>query len=422
MKKYLIMLTSGYPYGNSEPFIGNEIGFLSRSFDKIIILAQELSPSATVTRDIPDNAEAYNIAQKNKKIARAGDLLRGGLRIFKPSEAYKADKKRTGSSLSKRVFCEYFEKRSVRQYEESVEILSKYDLSEFDEIVIYSFWFFSVCRTGILLKDYLKGKGYNVKIFSRAHGYDLYEYINRLNYLPLREMMAKDVDKIFPCSQYGTEYLKKLLPDYADKIERSYMGTFDHGLSRYDSTFHIVTCSRTVEIKRLDRLVNSLAALKDTGMEIYWTHIGDGPLQDKIKSLSNEKLSFMNCEFLGNLSVNEVFEYYKTHPINLFVNTSRSEGLAVSIMEACSFGIPVLATDVGGTNEIVEDGYNGLLLSKDFDADEFKEKLSILYNADAETIKAFRENARKTWEEKFNAEKNYPVFCAEISGAEYATK
>ena len=48
------------------------------------------------------------------------------------------------------------------------------------------------------------------------------------------------------------------------------------------------------------------------------------------------------------------------------MNVSESEGIPVSIMEASSFGIPVIATNVGGVGEIVENGYNGLLLNKDF--------------------------------------------------------
>ena len=39
--------------------------------------------------------------------------------------------------------------------------------------------------------------------------------------------------------------------------------------------------------------------------------------------------------------------------IDLFINTSSSEGVPVSIMEALSVGIPIIATDVGGTKEIV---------------------------------------------------------------------
>jgi len=46
---------------------------------------------------------------------------------------------------------------------------------------------------------------------------------------------------------------------------------------------------------------------------------------------------------------NDVLNYYASNPVDVFINTSSSEGLPVSIMEAMSFGIPVIATNVGGT-------------------------------------------------------------------------
>ncbi|MFR4320263.1 MAG: glycosyltransferase [Blautia massiliensis (ex Durand et al. 2017)] len=45
------------------------------------------------------------------------------------------------------------------------------------------------------------------------------------------------------------------------------------------------------------------------------------------------------------------------------MNVSSSEGIPVSIMEATSFGIPGIATDAGGTKEIIRDKENGVLLS-----------------------------------------------------------
>ena len=56
----------------------------------------------------------------------------------------------------------------------------------------------------------------------------------------------------------------------------------------------------------------------------------------------------------------------------MFINVSSTEGIPVSIMEAMSFGIPVIATAVGGTPEIVNNE-NGYLLSKDPSAKELAE-------------------------------------------------
>ncbi|MCQ2470815.1 MAG: glycosyltransferase [Clostridia bacterium] len=397
----------------------SEIFFHSENFNKILILAQELSQGSLPVRTIPDNAEAFNIATKNKKIARFYDILRGGLRILHPSEASKTDLELIKKSFQKRIFCEYFEQRAQRQYKENLRILKKFDFSHYDEIVIYSYWFFANCRSGVLLKKYFENQGLKVKLVSRAHGYDLYEYANSLNYLPLRGAMAQEVDKIYTCSSNGCRYLRNRIPEYKDKIEASYLGTFDRGITNYSETFHVVTCSRTVRIKKLDRLIEAIACLKNqTEKKVVWTHIGDGPLQKKIKKLSSKKLDFIDVEFLGYMNNAQVMEYYSTHPVSLFINVSKSEGLPVSIMEANSFGIPILATDVGGTGEIVVDGVNGFLLNSKFTNEEFIVKFFSILNADDEVYQRMRKNAREIWEKNFDAEKNYPEFCKKISETE----
>jgi len=87
---------------------------------------------------------------------------------------------------------------------------------------------------------------------------------------------------------------------------------------------------------------------------------------------------------------------------------SASEGVPVSIMEALSFGIPVIATDVGGTGELISNK-NGLLIPKDFESEKVAGQIiRLLTGADFQDK---RENARKTWETYSNATVNYPEFA-----------
>ena len=79
-------------------------------------------------------------------------------------------------------------------------------------------------------------------------------------------------------------------------------------------------------------------------------------------------------------------------------------------MEAISFGIPVLATDVGGTSEIVFDCFNGKLLPKDFTVKEFVDSVLFFYNMNESDYMEYRKNARSFWQDNFDAEKNYTEF------------
>ena len=90
-------------------------------------------------------------------------------------------------------------------------------------------------------------------------------------------------------------------------------------------------------------------------------HIGydnNSGLSNEIFRLANE----LNVDFkiLGYLDNSNVLDFYKNNEIDLFISLSETEGLPVSIMEAfTSNAVPAIATDVGGTSEIVnnENGY-----------------------------------------------------------------
>jgi glycosyltransferase involved in cell wall biosynthesis len=82
-------------------------------------------------------------------------------------------------------------------------------------------------------------------------------------------------------------------------------------------------------------------------------------------------------------------------------------------MEAQSAGIPVLATDVGGTSEIVNNK-NGFLIENDFNVSSVVEIIQNYLNESPENIKLKRNLSYTNWLEKYNAEKNYTEFAQMI--------
>ena len=103
--------------------------------------------------------------------------------------------------------------------------------------------------------------------------------------------------------------------------------------------------------------------------------------------------------------------YLNNNHVSVMLNTSISEGVPFSIMEAISFGIPVVATDVGGTSEIV-DNIVGELIEPDFIPQRIAEILDS--NIDNWVKSEFREKVKDSWNEKFNANKNYLEFGKNI--------
>ncbi len=88
---------------------------------------------------------------------------------------------------------------------------------------------------------------------------------------------------------------------------------------------------------------------------------------------------------------------------DIFVNPSYSEGLGISVMEAASIGLPIIATDVGGTREIITTDKTGILI-KARDVGQLAEELCRL-RANAELRKKLGGNARILAERKFNWDK-----------------
>ena len=175
----------------------------------------------------------------------------------------------------------------------------------------------------------------------------------------------------------------------------------------------MVSCSYVVEVKRLHLIAE---ALQKADFPVRWTHIGTGPLSKELIRRASSLPPNVTAEFPGWMDNASVMEYYSSQKVSAFVNVSASEGIAVSIMEACSFGFPVIATDVGGTGEIVSDRVNGFLLPADFTPEQFLEKLRALRSMNEREYTRLCSASRKIWEEKFDAARNYREFYDRIGG------
>ena len=105
----------------------------------------------------------------------------------------------------------------------------------------------------------------------------------------------------------------------------------------------------------------------------------------------------------------DVFEYYRQHSIDVFINTSASEGTPVTIMEAISCGIPVIATAVGGSAEIVSE-QNGHLLIPDPTPEQIAEALLFIWDQPSDK----RTGSLQIWEQYYDAKRNYDDFVKRL--------
>lgn len=404
MKK-LILITNNFPFGSGEEFIETEIKYLSSKFDAISVLT--FSSDTKERRFVPNNVSVFSI-----KIGKSiwdffyMPLLALKIDFYKEIFVIRKDFK-TSITLNKikKIISYMLYGFKLKK------IINKYHLNNSNDIYLYSYWMLIPAYT---ISNINKT---NVFKFCRAHRGDLYHDRNELNYLPFRRYILNHLDRVFTVSEDGREYLMNNF-NIIDKqnIIVSRLGIsnlFCPKKYKPSVTFNIVSCSYITSIKRLDQIIDVLSSI--TSRKINWIHIGDGPLLDDIQSYANEKLFKHNItyKFKGRLSNNAVYNYYRNTQIDLFINLSDSEGIPVSIMEAISFGIPVLAKDVGGNREIVSNN-NGFLVSNDASLQDISETFIGFLESKPEDIYKLRLNSRKLFEEKFNAEKNYRKFIEDM--------
>jgi len=220
------------------------------------------------------------------------------------------------------------------------------------------------------------------------------------------------------------KYTQKVYPIIGvyNNTELSYLGT----VKLYDTNsiasniFTICSCSSVNEIKRLHLLVDALASIKD--IHIRWIHIGDGPELRNIRQRAASSINAnVECCFIGRLSNDKVQEFYSKNSIDLFVNVSRLEGLPVSIMEAMSYSIPCMATNVGGTKEIVNNN-NGILLDADISPIALSTEIIRFLQFDNSHKEEMQISAFNDWRNKFNADKNISVFYTKMISTSYDRK
>ena len=118
----------------------------------------------------------------------------------------------------------------------------------------------------------------------------------------------------------------------------------------------LLTVCRLVPWKGVDAILRRLPHLPDTRLVIA----GDGILRRELAAVADTLSVSERVIFLGHVSAAEVRGYMRR--ADAFVLNSTYEGLPHVVLEAMAAGIPVIATDAGGTGEVVENEATGLLI------------------------------------------------------------
>jgi glycosyltransferase involved in cell wall biosynthesis len=165
-----------------------------------------------------------------------------------------------------------------------------------------------------------------------------------------------------------------------------------------DDEVRIVMVARFAPQKDHDTLIRALKGLEGRWRVLL---IGDGALRGEHERLARDLGIADRVEFLGSRrDVPEILS--KAH---VFVLTTNWEGLPISILEGMRAGLPVVASNVGGIAELVQDGQNGFLVPR-FDAQSVRMALQRLVS-DRALRERFGRASRTRYEADFTAQRMF---------------
>jgi colanic acid/amylovoran biosynthesis glycosyltransferase len=201
-----------------------------------------------------------------------------------------------------------------------------------------------------------------------AHAYDVFEhggdwwlteklgaaaFVHTSTELARTELVARGVqaDKV-ACIRSGLERLPALKPLHASRVP-----------------LNILSLSRLVEKKGLDRQLRIYAALRVSGVPFTARIVGDGPLRHKLERLAGHLGVADLVTFTGQVPSHEVWEHLNWADVLLHTGVIASsgdqDGLPNVIAEAMAAGVPVVTSPTAGTTEAVKDGETGVVLPVD---------------------------------------------------------
>lgn len=405
MRKVLLFFTSCFPFGNEETFIENEIDYLAKAFDKIIIVSNDIHSEQT--RKVPENTIIYR-----KKY---------DLNYYQKSLSYIQVINPLFWQEIKTIRNIYFTKPTKLIINTLLQTLQKFHLwkpfifkviskqtNYNDSVYLYSYW--NNDMAFVLAK--MRKQNPKIKTFCRMHRWDIYFEENTSNYLPFRKYIFQNLDKVFSISEDGIVYTKKKLKESFKNIELSRLGVKQQKEVNLkpNNISVFLSISNIIPVKNIALIIKALSYVKSN---FKWIHIGDGYLMEEIKELANKEIPG-KFEFKGRMPNSAVMDYLNSTSITLFFNLSKSEGIPVSIMEAMSFGIPVIASNVGGNAEIVNNT-NGILIKLPSKPEYVAKKIETFINSTSKTQQQYRNEAYDTWKNLYDADKNYSDFTSRIT-------
>lgn len=204
------------------------------------------------------------------------------------------------------------------------------------------------------------------------HGYDMSSYL-RDRGPGVYDDLFKRADMLLPISSRWRDKLIAMgCPE--DKVQVHRMGidctafAFTARQKAHAEPLKLLSVARLVEKKGIAYAIEAVRKLKENGLNVRYSIVGDGPLRPNLERLTAEFGLSDRISFLGPMDQESVRQqFYASHVFvcpSVTASNGDQEGIPVVLMEAMASGMPVIATRHSGIPELVQDGISGKLVEE----------------------------------------------------------
>jgi glycosyltransferase involved in cell wall biosynthesis len=184
----------------------------------------------------------------------------------------------------------------------------------------------------------------------------------------------------------------------------------DNEIRAQVGTRKIITyVGRLIYGKGVIHLLEAIATLNRS--DVFVVIAGDGPEREVLEQYAQEHELINQILFLGNIPFRSIIGLFKV--TDIFVNPSYNEGLPTSVLEASACRRAVIATNVGGTPEILTHNQSGIIIPP-YSTEAIKNSLKELLDNELRR-QELGKNARQEIEQKFNWDHSIEKYLKEIS-------
>lgn len=402
MQDRMLLVTQGFPFDECErAFLEVEFEELTKRF-QMNVLANNVT--GKIVHKFPEDIPCWRYHIGKLNIFRLPAQLRYPEVRKDIVSCWFAMKAREKIRTTIRILA--YSLRAEELFRQMEEIVKQQNIN-----FIYTYW----CTQATVAAVRLKKRYPQLKVITRFHGYDLYRERVAGNWQPLRPFIAGNANLLVFACKRGREYFLGQWPGEWEKYSIvSYLGTraMQRVIPQNTDKLAVVSCSNLIPLKRVHMIIEALALLSDQ-IRVEWHHLGDGSEREKLEKLAVEKLTpkpHIFWKFWGEVPHDEIETVYQKISPDLFITTSSTEGLPVSVQEAMAMGVPVIGTNVGGMRELILSGRSGYLISENTTSAEIAQLLKKFASMDVEQRCSFGDVAIERWRNYFCAQDTADAF------------